>query len=136
MRLIFRVISLVGLLFVLYGTYRSLYASNSNQVDEGKICINVAGFSTCPYFQRARSLAESLPSEKFSALVDGLPRDIWNQKKYDLQKSIPGAEQHQTSPMVWLGCGGQSLQFIGGASEFVDYAGQKGWSAGMVSELN
>jgi hypothetical protein len=38
-----------------------------------------------------------------------------------MQKTIPGAENHRTSPFVWEERDGKPVKFIGGNDDFMDY---------------
>ncbi|KAJ3214666.1 hypothetical protein HDU67_001372 [Dinochytrium kinnereticum] len=91
---------------------------------EGVTCYHVAGFTTCPYFQRsvamAKRLYKAMPDKVAEPIVFGFSRDEWNERKLDLAKTVPGAGQHRTSPMVWEGCTPDVWAFVGGNDDFTD----------------
>ncbi|KAJ3314913.1 hypothetical protein HDU76_002326 [Blyttiomyces sp. JEL0837] len=93
-------------------------------------CIHVAGFSTCPYFKNAVRVALSLHDRFPDMFVDpeivGVTRDVWDVKKVELAKTIPGAENHRTSPFVWEGCKGKPIKFLGGNDDFVQAMKDRG----------
>ncbi|KAI9202177.1 uncharacterized protein BJ171DRAFT_601105 [Polychytrium aggregatum] len=88
-----------------------------------KWCIHVEGFSTCRYFQKAAKMAQSLAlsnPELYKVSVKGVPVGEWDERKLRLQKELPGAKDHTTSPFVWLGCPGAAIEFVGGADMLQD----------------
>ncbi|KAG0299155.1 hypothetical protein BGZ97_003852 [Linnemannia gamsii] len=52
-------------------------------------------------------------------------RKEWKDRVMHLAKEIPGAEDHRTSPVVWEGCPGKPIQFIGGFDNFMHHARKK-----------
>ncbi|KAF9302379.1 hypothetical protein BGZ74_005436 [Mortierella antarctica] len=76
-----------------------------------EICYFIEGFLACPYFQEAMSLADRLDTTS-------------SQSKIQVEE-IPGAQDHRTSPVVWEGCAGQPMRFIGGYDNFMQYARKK-----------
>ncbi|KAG0236028.1 hypothetical protein BGX31_004087 [Mortierella sp. GBA43] len=52
-------------------------------------------------------------------------RKEWNERIQELAKVIPGAQDHRTSPVVWEGCPGKPIRFIGGYDNFRQLAKQK-----------
>ena len=57
-------------------------------VPNAKLCIHVEGFSTCPYFRAAKSLADRMEAEgKATAFTKGHERDDWySTRRSELQK--------------------------------------------------
>ncbi|KAF9581681.1 hypothetical protein BGW38_001217 [Lunasporangiospora selenospora] len=52
-------------------------------------------------------------------------RKDWSERVLRLVKEIPGAQDHRTSPVVWEGCSGKPLRFIGGYDNFVQFTREK-----------
>ncbi|KAG0049110.1 hypothetical protein BGZ83_006028 [Gryganskiella cystojenkinii] len=52
-------------------------------------------------------------------------RKDWQDRILELAKEIPGAQDHRTSPVVWEGCTGKPLQFIGGFDNFQQHTREK-----------
>ncbi|KAF9353861.1 hypothetical protein BGX26_008387 [Mortierella sp. AD094] len=52
-------------------------------------------------------------------------RKEWQERIQELAKEIPGAQDHRTSPVIWEGCPGKQIRFIGGYDNFRQHARQK-----------
>ncbi|KAI8846223.1 hypothetical protein BC829DRAFT_398983 [Chytridium lagenaria] len=100
------------------------------------ICFHVAGFTSCPYFQRSKSLAnklhQKLPEKIGEPVIVSYDRDVWDVKKLELAKVIHGAQNHHTSPLVWEGCTPDQWAYIGGNDDFTDNA----WSRFKITDSN
>ncbi|KAJ3038159.1 hypothetical protein HDV00_000959 [Rhizophlyctis rosea] len=115
------------LLYLLYraytpsATHGTPHAATQAPLTVSKTCYNVEGFGDCPYFRRARAIAERLSTleENTVANVKEWYRWEWDDAKLALQKKI--GTSHRTSPFVWLGCDGKVDEFLGGASELDSY---------------
>jgi hypothetical protein len=71
------------------------------------------------------SLANSVKNTKFSAISSSQDYTQWKQEELvRLQRTIPGALSHQTSPLVYHGCG-EAKTFIGGYTEFNEWVDMK-----------
>ncbi|KAG0015457.1 hypothetical protein BGZ81_011661 [Podila clonocystis] len=94
-----------------------------------EICYFIEGFLACPYFQDAMSLADRLDTtsnqSKIQVEVTAHSRPEWRERIGELNKEIPGAQDHRTSPVVWEGCAGQPIRFIGGYDNFMQYTRKK-----------
>ncbi|KAJ3109169.1 hypothetical protein HDU97_008568 [Phlyctochytrium planicorne] len=92
-------------------------------------CYHVAGFTSCPYFQNSVRVVRDLRRTKPELVGDpdimNLPRAEWDSRKLQLAETIPGAEKHRTSPMVWEGCSPDKWKFIGGNDDFVDLVAKR-----------
>ncbi|KAF9116930.1 hypothetical protein BGX27_008078 [Mortierella sp. AM989] len=75
------------------------------------------------------SLAERLDTtssqSNIQVEVTAHTRKEWQERIQELIKEIPGAQDHRTSPVIWEGCPGKSLQFVGGYDNFRQYVRQK-----------
>ncbi|KAJ3053005.1 hypothetical protein HK097_005232 [Rhizophlyctis rosea] len=112
----------VATLFLLYRSFSSPSATSEHveQTLSSKTCINVEGFGSCPYFRRARAIAErmsTLEKPDIEATVKEWYQWEWDERKEALQKTITGASNHRTSPFVWLGCNGKVDEFLGGSTD-------------------
>ncbi|KAF9915063.1 hypothetical protein BX616_006976 [Lobosporangium transversale] len=74
----------------------------------------------------AMNLAERLDTTSSNSNIQveitAHARKEWNSRLQQLVKEIPGAQDHRTSPLIWEGCPGKPLQFIGGFDNFMQHA--------------
>ncbi|KAK3811782.1 MAG: hypothetical protein J3Q66DRAFT_348427 [Benniella sp.] len=93
------------------------------------ICYYVEGFLSCHYLHEAMQLAERLDTtssrSNIQVEITAHTRQEWKDRIQELTKSIPGAQDHRTSPVVWEGCPGKPIRFIGGYDNFRQHAEQK-----------
>lgn len=87
--------------------------------------IHIAGYQTCPYFQKACRAADGLslvyPS-KIKPIVETFKDRQEYQQWLSLQRiKLPGSEQHTTCPIVWQKCA-NSYSYIGGCDAFMKFA--------------
>ncbi|KAI9016026.1 hypothetical protein DFJ74DRAFT_679225 [Hyaloraphidium curvatum] len=102
------------------------------------LCFNVEGYRGCGYFNAAVKLGEKAEAElgiqgtrrKSARDKDGRPfppvrllasayhRGQWQERLVELKKEIDGAEDHRTSPIVYMGCGEAELKYVGGFEDF------------------
>ncbi|OAQ28118.1 hypothetical protein K457DRAFT_139002 [Linnemannia elongata AG-77] len=94
-----------------------------------EICYYIEGFLACSYFQQAMNVADRLDTtsskSNIQVEVTAHSRKEWKDRVLRLAKEIPGAEDHRTSPVVWEGCPGKPVQFIGGFDNFIHHARKK-----------
>ncbi|KAF9209483.1 hypothetical protein BGZ49_004074 [Haplosporangium sp. Z 27] len=93
------------------------------------ICYYIEGFLACHYFQEAMNLAERLDTTSSQSNIQvevvAHTRKEWQERLLELAKEVPGAQDHRTSPVIWEGCPGKQLKFIGGYENFRQHARQK-----------
>ncbi|KNC96541.1 uncharacterized protein SPPG_08129 [Spizellomyces punctatus DAOM BR117] len=110
--------------YLAYHIFISPSSNNPSPLSENieKICYTIEGFETCPYFQSAKRLggrlAERTSGPSIDTKITSWTRQEWNDRKQVLRKTIPGAQNHFTSPFVWKGCDGQAIEFVGGFTDF------------------
>ncbi|KAI8908812.1 hypothetical protein DFJ77DRAFT_130208 [Powellomyces hirtus] len=126
-----RLVAALVILPTVYFLYSYFLSTNAgahrgNKAAMTPPCYTVEGFSACPYFQRAKKLVGSMA--EIRPIVKEFDREAWQDRKVILQKTVPGAQGHSTSPFVWSGgCEGhETVAFIGGYSEFQAYVDSKG----------
>ncbi|TPX49562.1 hypothetical protein SeLEV6574_g01378 [Synchytrium endobioticum] len=80
-------------------------------------CYFISGWSGCPHFGAAKRLGERLEREVANVKVHiiEVERPTWVESTRNRWKQeIPGAQNHNTSPFVWMGCDTKKATFIGG----------------------
>ncbi|KAJ3185289.1 hypothetical protein HDU85_001339 [Gaertneriomyces sp. JEL0708] len=108
-------------------TFYSWYSTSTSVEDAGftrtgKVCWNIEGFETCPYYQAAKRLGSSLENAPGNGVTDiavktrGWTRSEWETRREELKKAL--RTSHRTSPFVWKGCGDNVEAFIGGFTDF------------------
>jgi hypothetical protein len=92
-------------------------------------CVQVYGYSSCAYFQRAKCWADALDASHFTATVQGGDRDQYQDKLRKLKDEHDEVQKtHRTSPLVLRGCGDEK-HYIGGSDDFVKFLKGKGVAA-------
>ncbi|EGG14901.1 hypothetical protein DFA_10774 [Cavenderia fasciculata] len=88
-------------------------------------CFQVYGFKSCPYYQKAVSLGESLEKNHGNITVDIVPidRNEWSDVLEQRTQDLGGkAVYHRTCPLVQEGCDVNARKFVGGYSDFLNEA--------------
>ncbi|KAI8605492.1 hypothetical protein EDD21DRAFT_363392 [Dissophora ornata] len=111
------------------GLFSYFFPEQPASVVPKEICYYIEGFLACHYFQEAMSLADRLDTTSSQSNVQveitAHTRKEWQDRIQELNKGIPGAQDHRTSPVVWEGCPGKPIQFIGGYDNFRLHARKK-----------
>ncbi|KAI3652742.1 hypothetical protein MP228_002167 [Amoeboaphelidium protococcarum] len=111
---------------------KSLINGSGSAVASNRLCLNIEGFNGCGYFNAAKALGEKIDStpapdgREIKVYPTGHERSQWTSKRVpELQKLIPGAGSHRTSPFVYEGCSSSEYKFVGGYTEFSRKYSQK-----------
>ncbi|KAG9321598.1 hypothetical protein KVV02_001742 [Mortierella alpina] len=111
------------------GVWSYFFTERATPAVPKEICYYIEGFLACYYFQEAMNLAERLDTtsskSNIQVEVTAHSRKEWQDRLQQLSKEIPGAQDHRTSPVIWEGCSGKPLQFIGGYDNFMHHARMK-----------
>ena len=80
----------------------------------------------CGWYQRAKRVARAVEKAYNIEFTfhEADSRDEYHAERAQLINTIPGAENHRTSPLVWHTLPSGTNQYVGGASEFVAFATQ------------
>ncbi len=82
-------------------------------------CIDVYGYSSCAYFQRAKCWVDGLDASKYTVQSHGGTRDEYQGTLTRLKNQHSGMDkQHRTSPLVLRGCGSDKT-YVGGSDDLV-----------------
>ncbi|KAI1316623.1 hypothetical protein EDD11_009658 [Mortierella claussenii] len=107
------------------GLFSYFFADKPTQAVPKDICYYIEGFLACHYFQEAMTLAERLDTtssqSNIQVEITAHTRKDWQDRIRQLAGEIPGAQDHRTSPVVWEGCPGKPLRFIGGYDNFMHH---------------
>ncbi|PRP78312.1 hypothetical protein PROFUN_13808 [Planoprotostelium fungivorum] len=95
--------------------------------------LNVIGFSSCPFFQRAGGMANGLAREgKVTANVKALdPKPQFQEWLSKNRTNFKGAENHSTCPFVYY-----DKDFIGGCDNLFSWLKKNHPDANTTKEFN
>jgi hypothetical protein len=104
----------------------ALASPHEKRVSPDHECLQIYGYSSCGYYQRAKCWADALDSSLFTVTLEGGTRDQYQHKLSQLKDEHEAVQKsHRTSPMVLRGCGDDKKHYVGGSDDLVAYLKSK-----------